>query len=127
MTASELTWLWHGPYTPPGLRLGERASCLFRDCEVAVVGISAGRLSWPLCRRVGYPSARPSLLVTEELARAIRCESAEALKHWWSVSHRLVTSWRKCFGVGRMDSEASTSCPWRTSSREVRRVTEKTS
>jgi hypothetical protein len=88
MTDSELTRLLHGPYTPPGLRLGERASCLFRDGEVVVVGISAARISWPLCRRVGSPSGKPSLLVTEELERAIRCESAEALKHWWGVSPR---------------------------------------
>jgi hypothetical protein len=46
--------------------------------------------------------------VDEELARAIRSESAQALRHWWGVSAGLVCHWRKALGVGRMDSPGST-------------------
>jgi hypothetical protein len=30
--ADELVRLLHGPYRPPRLRRGDRASCLFKDC-----------------------------------------------------------------------------------------------
>jgi hypothetical protein len=47
------------------------------------------------------------LLVTEELVRAIRTESAAALKHWWGVSPHTVWCWRRAFGVGRWGTEGS--------------------
>jgi hypothetical protein len=39
--------------------------------------------------------------VDEELARAIPGESAAALVHWWDVSDRIVTRWRRALGVSR--------------------------
>jgi hypothetical protein len=45
--------------------------------------------------------------VTEELVRAIRTESAAALKHWFGVSTHTVWSWRRAFGVGHWDTEGS--------------------
>jgi hypothetical protein len=48
-----------------------------------------------------------SLLVEDELARAIRHESAQALCYWWGVSSRIVWRWRRSLGVARMDSEGS--------------------
>ena len=45
--------LLHGPYTPPPLKRGDRAVCLYRDADVIVTGWSDGRISWPRCRRVG--------------------------------------------------------------------------
>jgi hypothetical protein len=47
------------------------------------------------------------LFVDEELARAIRSESAEALKHHWRVGEQLVAKWRKVFGIGRPGTEGS--------------------
>jgi hypothetical protein len=44
---------------------------------------------------------------TDELARAIRSESAAALRHWWGVGEKLVWRWRKAFGIGRADTEGS--------------------
>jgi hypothetical protein len=38
-------------------------------------------------------------LVEEELARAIRHESAAALCYWWGVSANTATLWRRAFGV----------------------------
>jgi hypothetical protein len=49
--------------------------------------------------------SHPSLLVNEELARAIRHESAAAIHFWWGVSVGVVWRWRKAFSVGRMDHE----------------------
>jgi hypothetical protein len=45
--------------------------------------------------------------VDEELARAVRHESAAAVTYWWGVSAFTVAQWRKALGVGRMDSEGS--------------------
>jgi hypothetical protein len=53
------------------------------------------------------PRSHPSLLVDDELARAIRHESAAAIRFWWGVSVGVVWRWRKALGVGRMDNEGS--------------------
>jgi hypothetical protein len=45
--------------------------------------------------------------VTEELVRAIRTESATALKHWFGVSPHTVWSWRRAFGVSQWGTAGS--------------------
>jgi hypothetical protein len=45
--------------------------------------------------------------VDEELARAVRHESAAALRHWFGVSRYTAWSWRKAFGVGKWGAEGS--------------------
>jgi hypothetical protein len=40
-----------------------------------------------------------------ELAKAIRNESALAVKVWWHVSTGVTWRWRQVLGVGRMDNE----------------------
>jgi hypothetical protein len=47
------------------------------------------------------------LLVDEELARAIRHESAAAIRHWGGVGVGVVWRWRKALGVGRKDNEGT--------------------
>src|SRR5262249_29899305 len=64
------------------------------------------RLSWPRCRPL-EGRCHPWLLVEEELARAIRHESAAALGYWWGVSEGVVCRWRKALGVGRADGAGS--------------------
>jgi hypothetical protein len=39
--------LLHGPYTPQPLRRGDKATCLFRDCDVVITGWSDGHIPWP--------------------------------------------------------------------------------
>jgi hypothetical protein len=107
MRASDKVKLLGGPYRTPALRVGQRATCVYRDCDVIVTGWTDARIPWPLCKRQGR--AGPGLLVEEELARAIRTESATALRHWWGVGVALVTMWRRSFGIGRMDTPGSTS------------------
>ena len=91
--------LLHGPYHAPSLRVGDRATCLFKDGDVHVTGWTDAPISWPRCLPVGR-KGHPSLLVDEELARAIRNESAAAVGHWWGVSVGVVWRWRKALGVG---------------------------
>jgi hypothetical protein len=82
--------LLHGPYRTPRLRRGDRAFCLFRDCDVIVTGCTDARISWPRCRPLDVPRSHPSLLVNEDLARAIRNESVVAIQFWWGVSNGVV-------------------------------------
>ena len=77
--------LLFGPYHAPSLSVGERVSCLYRDCDVVVTDWSDAPIPWPLCRRLGRYCGAASLLVDDELARAIRHESAVALGYWWGV------------------------------------------
>jgi hypothetical protein len=106
-TGNERVRLLHGPYKVPRLRRGDRAFCLFRDCDVVVTGWTDARISWPRCRPLDVPRSHPSLLVNEELARAIRHESAAAVRFWWNVSEGVVHRWRKALGVTRTSNEGS--------------------
>jgi hypothetical protein len=54
------------------------------------------------------------LLVTDELVRAIRSESAAALQHWFGVGESAVGAWRKAFGVSRFGTEGSKRLHQRT-------------
>jgi hypothetical protein len=49
----------------------------------------------------------PSLLVDEELARAIRTEAAAAVMFWWGVSVGVVWRWRKALDVTRTNNPGS--------------------
>ena len=92
--------LLHGPYTPPALQRGDRATCLYHDADVMITGWTDARISWPRCRRVGE-RCRPGHLVNEELARAVRCESSIALQYWFGVHEKTVRKWRCALGVAR--------------------------
>lgn len=106
MTPAQRVKLLFGPYQPPRLRVGDRDVCLLRDCPVVVTSWTDACITWPRCKPPEGRSA-PGLLVDEELIRAIRHESAVALRHWWGVGVTLVWKWRKAFGVGRAGGEGS--------------------
>jgi hypothetical protein len=44
--------LFHGPYRPPALRLGDRATCLFRDGDVIITGWGDAPIPRPHGRRL---------------------------------------------------------------------------
>jgi hypothetical protein len=99
--------LLFGPSRAPRLRKGDRATCLPLDTDVVITGWTDARISWPLCRPLDNRMGRPTILLDDELARAVRHEAAAAIRHWWRVGVTLVWRWRRCLGVGRMDSEGS--------------------
>jgi hypothetical protein len=101
------TRLLFGPYAPPPLKVGDRVMCLYRDVEVVIFDWSLAPIPWPLCYVVGTRAAGKGLLVEDELARAIRHESALALEYWWGVCGKTVNKWRHALGVGRTDSQGS--------------------
>jgi hypothetical protein len=95
-----------GPYRPPRLKIGDRTTCLYRDRNVIVTGLSSAPIQWPRCCAVDV-GGHPGLLVEEVLLRAIRPESAMALRYWFGVSGWVVWTWRKAFGVGRFAPRAA--------------------
>jgi len=47
MKGRERVKLLFGPYRPPRLRRGDRATCLYKSCGVVVKGWTDARISWP--------------------------------------------------------------------------------
>lgn len=85
------------PYTQPQAKPGD-----WLDDEIEgrlqVGGWTDAPLPWPRRKKTG----RPSLILTAELARAVRHESVEAICHWWGVGPTKVWMWRQALGVGRI-------------------------
>jgi hypothetical protein len=98
--------LLFGPYHAPALRRGDRATCLYRDADVVVTSWTTAPIPWPRCRALDSQGGS-GLLVDEELARAVRCESSLAVQHWWGMSPWAVWCWRKAFGVTQWGTEGS--------------------
>jgi hypothetical protein len=100
MRAADRFQLHHGPYTPPARNPGDPAVCRYRDAGVIVTSWSDAPIPWPRCQAPGQRGGS-GLLVDAELARAVRCESAQAVRYWWGASRGAVYSWRKALGVER--------------------------
>jgi hypothetical protein len=81
--------------------------CLARDCDVVVTGTSTGRIPWPRCRAFGTHGGGSGILLDDELARAVRCESALAIRFWWGGNSRTVAWWRRALGVTSTNNERS--------------------
>lgn len=92
-----------GPYHAPAVRRGERLTCLVRDAECTVTSWSDARICWPRGRRVGAHGGT-TIIVTAELARAVRTESAAAVCHHWGVAPSTVANWRRALEVDRINN-----------------------
>jgi len=88
MTDRDRVQLLFGLYQAPPVKRGDRAFGFVRDSEVVITGWSDAPMSWPRgYARSEKPGGGPALLVDDELARAVRRESAAAVCHWWGVGH----------------------------------------
>src|SRR5262245_50093421 len=104
---ADKTRLLFDPYRPPALKVGDRVFCLYRDAEVVVYDWSLAPVPWPLCYQVGMRGSGKGVLVEDELARAIRHESAMAVRYWWGVCQKTVCNWRAALGICRTEAEGS--------------------
>jgi hypothetical protein len=107
LTDPERVKLLFDPYIAPALKHGDRTTCLFRDTTVIITSWTDAPIPWPRCRALDTPRGGSGLLVDEELARALRHESAAAVIHWWRASSTSVWAWRKALGVIRADNEGT--------------------
>jgi hypothetical protein len=94
------------PYTPPSVKIGQRIHCLFRDTLCKVSSLSDAPIIWPRVQPIGQRGGS-GLLVDKELVRAIKTESAEALKHWFGASTCVVWRWRKWQKIDRLGTKGS--------------------
>ena len=86
-----------GPYRAPRFRYGQTVMCEARG-QVRIVGLSSGRIAWPLGVLPGHQKA--GFVVFGDLARAVQTESSKAVCYWWGVTRAVVTRWRAAVGVG---------------------------
>jgi hypothetical protein len=96
-----------GTYTAPALRCGDFTYSLVRDELLRVSSWSGAPISWPRGVPPVQSPGSPSLIVDEELARAVREESAEAIRYWWGVSNVTVMRWRQALGANRKNNAGS--------------------
>jgi hypothetical protein len=99
-----------GIYAPPAVRPGDVVRCLYRRADCRVTRWTDAPLAWPRCNQLGIQGGS-GLLVTRELVRAIRTESAAALMHWFGVSCQVAWRWRKRFvpGPGKFRTKGSSA------------------
>jgi hypothetical protein len=90
--------LLFGPYRTPRFRYGERVLCDVRGL-VVICGLTDSSIPWLICRGIGRSTGRTSLVVFDDLAIAIRRESAQAVAHHWGVSVVTVSKWRRLLDV----------------------------
>ncbi|MGL0786512.1 hypothetical protein [Xanthomonas translucens] len=84
-----------GPYHSPACRAGDWLDDEIEG-RIEVGGWTDAPISWPRRKKTG----RHSLILTAELARAVRTESVAAICHWWRVSPTKVWQWRQALSVG---------------------------
>jgi hypothetical protein len=63
--------LLHGPSRAPSLRVGDRATSLYRDCDVVVTSWTDAPISWPRCRRTEGKGHPPCSWMTSWRGRSV--------------------------------------------------------
>lgn len=91
--------LLHGPYVAPRVVRGDNLFDVVRNASVRVGGYTNTIIPWPRVLKTG----NASLIVTEELARAVRTESVLAITHHWGPNFVTVWKWRKALGVPQVN------------------------
>jgi hypothetical protein len=96
MRQSDRFKLHFGPYRTPYVRLGRRLTCAIRG-ELITVGITKGRIPWPIGQ--GGRNRNRSIILCGDLERAVERESFQAIAYWWGVCAATVAKWRRALKV----------------------------
>jgi len=83
-----------GNYRTPAFRYGQRVEDLRRG-EMRIVGLSAGRIPWP----IGQTTRAKSLVLYRDLAKAVQRELVVAIRYWWGCGGNAIKNWRRALGV----------------------------
>jgi len=78
MRQSDRVKLHFGPYRTPYVRLGRRMTCAIRG-ELVTVGITKGRVPWPIGQ--GGRKRNRSIILCGDLERAVERESFQAMDY----------------------------------------------
>jgi len=97
MPRRSATRLRFGPYTPLRYQRGDALYCEVRG-ETTVVGLTAGRIPWP----IGKFGRRRAIIVCGDLVRALKREAACAVIRSWGVGKTAVNKWRRALGVPKL-------------------------
>lgn len=98
-----------GPYAAPACEPGSSLVCRLRGRQT-VGGLTTAPIPWPYAAR--YCNGHVySLIVCDDLVRAVKAEGAQAIAHHWGVGRHVVSKWRRALGVGRMTK--GTAARWR--------------
>lgn len=90
--------LLFGPYRVPSCKVGDFVDDAIYG-RVQVNGWTSGPMAWPTRKRPG--GGPRSIAMTDELARALRMESAATLAFWLGVSTKTVRVFRRALDVPR--------------------------
>jgi len=85
-----------GVYAPPKVCTGQHVHDALRGDKVVIADF--GRSKWPRFQSTG---GRLMPVLTGDLIRAVKTESAATVAYHWGVSRWTVYRWRKAVGVGR--------------------------
>ena len=87
-------------YNVPRVRKGEVVTCLCLDRDCRVTSWTNARIPWPRAKPIGQRGGT-GLWVNTAIARAIRAESALALRYWFGVTAGIIRKWQREFAGGR--------------------------
>lgn len=88
-----------GTYAPPPVRVGDVVRCRYRRARCRVTSWTDAPVSWPRCNQLRVRGGA-GLWVNDDLVRAVRTESAAAIRHHFGVSAGVVWRWRRRFVPG---------------------------
>lgn len=96
MHRSERLKLRFGSYDTPQFKYGATVWDEVRG-DVAIVGLSAGRIPWPIGKKPGVRGR--SLVVYHGLLRAIQREAGPVVRHWFGVTQYTYQKWKRELGI----------------------------
>ena len=95
--------LLRGPYTSPNVRVGDAVTCAIRGCVEVKGWHDKGAIAIPLG---GVKGTRWSMVVSDDLLKALYVETSVAICFYWNVSELSVATWRRHLGIDGRATES---------------------